>query len=105
MYVRPFPAGDGLWPVSGNGGRAARWSRDGKELFYLEGNTLMAASVSTKPTFSLGSVARLFEGASIHYEVDLDGQAFILPERVGAAPSPVIQIVQNWYEEFRDREQ
>ena len=65
----------------------------------------MAASVSTKPTFSLGSVARLFEAASRYYDVELDGQAFILPERVGAAPNPIIQIVQNWHEEFRDREQ
>ena len=65
----------------------------------------MAAAVSMKPTFSLGSVARLFEVASPHYDVGLDGQAFILPERVGAAPNPIIQIVQNWHEEFRDREQ
>jgi len=105
IYVSPFPAGDRVWSVSGNGGVRARWSRDGKELFYLEDNTLMAASVSTKPTFSLGSVARLFEAASPYYDVELDGQAFILLERVGAAPNPIIQIVQNWYEEFREREQ
>ncbi len=115
IYVSPFPAGDSVSPVSGNGGRQVRWSRDGKELFYLEGNTLMAASVSTKPTFSLGPVARLFdhlrftrgegeEGEPL-YDVELDGQAFILPERERTAPKPIIQIVQNWYEQFRDREQ
>jgi serine/threonine-protein kinase len=104
IYVRPFPAGDSVSSVSGNRGRNARWSRDGKELFYLEGNTLMAASVSTKPTFSLGSVARLFETASPDYDVELDGQAFILPERVGAAPNPIIQIVENWHAEFRERD-
>ena len=31
---------------------ARRWSRDGKELFYVEGDTLMAAKVTTTPSFS-----------------------------------------------------
>ena len=37
VYVRPFPQGGGKWQISANGGRSHLWSRDGKELFYVEG--------------------------------------------------------------------
>jgi len=35
VYVQSFPAGNGKWQVSTNGGVQPRWRRDGKELFYL----------------------------------------------------------------------
>ena len=92
-----------------------RWSRDGKELFYVEGETLVAVSVSSGSSFSVGSATRLFEhpgllpaGNYAPYDVSVDGQRFILAETVGEgadAPEPSIRVVQNWFAEFRDREQ
>ena len=41
--------------MSGNGGNQPRWSKDGKELFYVEGDMLIAAAVRPTPSFSLGS--------------------------------------------------
>ncbi len=52
LYVRPFPKGQGRWRISTNGARQARWRRDGKELFYIEEDTLVAVGVKTQPTFS-----------------------------------------------------
>ena len=115
IYVRPFPEGGGRIAVSSNGGTQPRWSRDGKEIFYVEGTTLVAVAVSTRPSFSVGSVTRLFEHRALltslwpfaRYDVSGDGQRFVLPvpvdEEVEDAVS--IHIIQNWYEEFRDREQ
>ena len=37
VYVQPFPEGGRKVTVSSNGGTQVRWSRDGKELFYVEG--------------------------------------------------------------------
>ena len=115
VYVQPFPEGGRKVTVSSNGGTRARWSRDGKELVYVEGNTLVAVSVSTAPSFSVGSATRLFEhpglGAGFAYtpyDVSADGQRFILAEPVeeGAeTPEPSIRVVQNWFAEFRGREQ
>lgn len=114
VYVRPFPEGGRKVTVSSNGGTQVRWSRDGKELFYVEGATLVAVSVSSGPAFSAGSVARLFEHLSLtgsyypQYDVSADGRRFILAESAGLgseAPQPSIRVVMNWYEEFRDREQ
>ena len=116
VYVRPFPEGGSRSTVSSNGGSQPRWSQDGKELFYVEGSTLMAVSVSSGPTFSVGSPRPLFENPNLtggpgslsypKYDVSADGRQFVLPERVDLgeeAPEPSIRVVQNWFEQFRDR--
>ena len=115
VYVQPFPEGGRKVTVSSNGGTKVRWSRDGKELFYVEGETLVAVSVSRGSSFSVGSATRLFEHPGLRpgfnyalYDVSPDGQRFILAEPVGGgadAPEPSIRVVQNWFAEFRDREQ
>ena len=114
VYVQPFPAGGRTSQVSTNGGGAPRWNKDGNELFYVEGDTLIRVAVSTTPSFSVGSMAPLFSHSSFGisltntwpYDVAADGQRFVLVEPVenDEAKPPAIHIVQNWYEEFRDRQ-
>ncbi len=113
IYVLPFPEGGSKTTVSNNGGRQARWSRDGKELFYVEGGTLMAVSVESGPDFSVGAPTALFDHPSLaaglslaQYDVSADGKRFLLAEPVNAeTQQPAIRIVQNWHEEFKDRQQ
>ena len=115
VYVQPFPEGGRKVTVSSNGGTKVRWSRDGKELFYVEGQTLVAVSVSSGSSFSVGLATRLFEHQGLRpgdnyapYDVSADGQRFILAEPVGLVadgPEPSIRVVQNWFAEFRDRQQ
>ena len=117
VYVRPFPDGTaGKWQVSVNGGGQPRWRSDGKELYYVEDSTMMAVSVSTEPTFTPGQPQLLFESADLissdgttTYEVAADGERFVTVSPVADADEEAvprtIRIVQNWYEEFRDREQ
>jgi Tol biopolymer transport system component len=117
IYVQPFPEGAAKWPVSTNGGSQPRWSADGTELFYVEGSTLMAVAVSTEGSFTIGPPQRLFESEDllariingVSYDVFPDGQRFVMIEPVvdsdEEATEPSIRIVENWYEEFRDREQ
>ena len=116
VYVQPFPEGGRKETVSNSGGKGVRWSRDGKELFYVQGEMLMAVSVSTEGEFSAGSPEPLFEHPGLRsvlsypsYDVSLDGQRFILTEPVGyeatEAPPATIRVVLNWFTQFRDREQ
>jgi hypothetical protein len=99
--------------VSANGGRQPRWRGDGKELFYVESNALMAVSVTTADGFSAGERQRLFEaapgaleGRGHRYTVTPDGQKFILVEDVEGdqATIPTIQVTQNWFAEFKGRQ-
>jgi serine/threonine protein kinase len=62
VYVRSFPAGNGQWQVSTNGGVQPRWRRDGKELFYLAlDRKLMAVPVRGVSTLEFGAGVPLFE--------------------------------------------
>jgi len=113
VYVQPFPESGHRVTVSTNGGTAPRWSRDGRELFYVEGQTLVAVSVSTEGALTVGEATRLFEDPSLNtgtdttsFDVSADGRQFILAEPLETgvnAPKPSIHIVLNWYEEFRGR--
>ena len=110
LYVTRFPDAERKWPVSTNGARQPRWRRDGSELYYAEGTTLVAAAVRTRPDFSVERTTRLFDagilgGGDVHsYDVSADGQRFVLPEPVEGGKPAKIRVVMNWYEEFRDRE-
>jgi Tol biopolymer transport system component len=53
IYVRSFPdVNKGRWQISASGGDSPLWSPDGRELFYLNGDAVMAVSVTTGPTLS-----------------------------------------------------
>ena len=115
IYIRSFPDGTGVRRVSSNGGTQVRWRKDGKELFYVEGDSLMGVPVATTPTLAIGTPQELFSdgslrfsqlGSWLNYDVTSDGQRFVLREQeTGAAASEIkLRVVQNWYEEFRDRE-
>ena len=112
VMVREFPEGEGRWQVSANGGVQPRWSRDGTELFYIEDNTLTAVQVSLSPNFVVGEAQPLFDAPLLgrstwDYDVSADGRFvivdFVQPEEM-LTHTPSIHIIENWYEEFRDRE-
>ena len=110
VYVRSFPNGDGKWRVSINGGAGPRWRRDGRELFYTEGNKLMAVPVATQLRFSPGTPAPLFENDTLQsfnpqYDVAADGQRFIVRERLVSEKPLAIHVVNNWFEEFRRQQE
>lgn len=110
LYVRPFPQGDRQWAVSRNGAGQPRWARNGRELFYLEPGMLMSVPVRTTPDFSAAAPVPLFAHAGFgnwwdaNYDVSADGERFLLPQRVaGPGKERLIHVVQNWFEEFRNR--
>ena len=111
IYVRPFPKGTGKWQVSSNGGNHPRWGSDGRELFYVSGDELIFVPVTLDANFSAKSPASLFEDRFLSsgsfappYDVSADGRSFLVREQIEDAQEPVIRVVQNWFEEFRDRE-
>ncbi len=114
IYVRPFPEGTGKWQVSINGGTQPRWRKDGSELFYVQEDQLIAVSVSTVRGFSSGTPKLLFRDRWLRspfpkqrYDVSADGLAFVLREEaeLDAGKRPAIRVVQNWFAEFKAREQ
>ena len=111
VYVGSFPDGIGKRQISSGGGTQPRWSRDGKEIFYVERDTLMAVGVTTTPSFSTESPQVLFDhpgliagGVDPRYDVASDGRRFVLRETLQGDKPISIHVVQNWFAEFKDRQ-
>jgi Tol biopolymer transport system component len=54
ISVRPFPDPGGKFAISTDGGSEPRWSRDGRELFYRNGDKMMAVTMATGSTPNSG---------------------------------------------------
>jgi len=112
IYVRPFPSLEGKRQISANGGMAARWRGDGRELFYLTsgGSRLVSVQISiagstlnySAPTelFDTGYVVLNHGGGSFHhYAVSPDGQRFLIPRPNSVSGEPgstPITVILNW---------
>jgi eukaryotic-like serine/threonine-protein kinase len=112
VFVRPFPAvASGKWQISTAGGSAPRWSRQGDELFFLDGaNDMQAVRVATKEAFEILGKQRLFSANGYFvspwaqaYDVSPDGKRFLML-RVGSSSGAVpisVVLVQNFLAELQ----
>jgi serine/threonine-protein kinase len=60
VYVASFPETRARVSVSSGGGAEPRWSADGSELFFRNGNTILSVKTRTTPTFEFASAVDLF---------------------------------------------
>jgi Tol biopolymer transport system component len=112
IYVRPFPdVATARWQVSANGGINPVWARNGQELFYINGRGEMA-SVALKPgaTFTPGDPRALFSvsqftvnGNAGVFDVSPDGKRFLMVRPVAGLGETELVVVQNWFEELKQR--
>jgi Tol biopolymer transport system component len=109
IYVASYPNPAEKIAVSTDGGHRPRWSRDGRELFYRQGEALMAVSVDAGATFRAGKPRRLFAGPyqgesqEMAFDVSPDSQRFLMIKSDAAANLRQINVVQNWFEELKGR--
>ena len=105
VYVQSFPAAGGRWMISSDTGSGSAhrpvWKRDGRELFYLRGSSIVAVPVSTESGFSFGEPKVLFginvAAANGYFAPSEDGQKILTnefpptdQEKIGA------RLIQNW---------
>jgi len=108
IYVRPFPnVEDGRWQISLDGGEQPLWSRNSQELFYRNGDAMMAVEIQTDAGFVAGRPEVLFTGQYLLMldrggrDYDYDGERFLMVKQVEdtTAASEII-VVQNWFDEL-----
>ena len=110
VWVRPFPGPGSPTRVSPAGGHDPVWARNGRELFYQQGQKLMAAEVTgSSGALQFKTPHLLFEGGFISwepnaprsYDVSPDGR-FLMIE-----PTPTysqrLNVVINWGQELKAR--
>ena len=105
IYIRAFPGPDRKRPVSTEGGTHPIWNRNGKELFYRNGNKMMVVDVSTRPDLTLSQPRLLFERqfafqttTIASHDVSPDGQRFVMVK--DASDSGRLNVVLNWFDEL-----
>jgi Tol biopolymer transport system component len=105
VYLRHYPGPEGRWTVSTAGGTAPIWNHTGNELFYRNGNKMMAVSVATTPDVTLTTPRVIFEGlysygstvALANYDVSADGQRFLMVKNESGVAH--LSVVLNWFSE------
>jgi len=106
LWVRRYPGLDAAVRVSPNGGAHPVWAKNGRELFYLEGDKLMRVRVGpdTHTRFAYEAPVMLIEKSFVHqgqppsFDVAADGRLLML-DRVPPGPPAPIEVIVNW----RDR--
>jgi len=99
--------GEGKWQVSTTGGMEPHWRSDGRELFYLDGATLMAVDVKLDgASFESGQPRPLFKVSlpaqprRTRYAVTRDGQRFLV-NRLLEQGSEILEVLVNGLPERR----
>jgi Tol biopolymer transport system component len=62
VYVQAFPGPGPKIQISSDGGTDPVWKRNGGELYYRNGDSMMAVAVSTAPTYKAGRPQVLWRG-------------------------------------------
>ena len=100
IYVSPYPPTGVKMSVSGDSGGSPRWSRDGRELFFLTFDRRLVA-VPVAPTgLSVGAPRTLFAlpGRRLwkDYDVSLDGKRFLAIVTDVLSEEQPLTVVTNW---------
>ncbi len=105
IYVQSYPGGANRIPVSTGGGILPMWSPDGKELFYVTGDAVVA--VPLRPDGSFGAPQRLFDRSTMlfnhrfhSYGVSHDGKRFLVILRDPGSVPRQLNVILNWTDEI-----
>jgi Tol biopolymer transport system component len=100
IYVQSYPGGTSRIPVSNGGGSQPRWSPDGKDLFYVTGDAVVAVAV--RPDGSFGAPRRLFDRSNLllgkyhSFDVSPDGKRFLMIQRDPGSVPRQLNVILNW---------
>jgi Tol biopolymer transport system component len=108
IYIQSSGATGGKWQISSGGGVRPVWPRNDPEIFYRNGNKLMAVPVKTSPSFSAGTPQTLFQAdyfSSGHdFDATPDGKHFFFIKSLTEASAPTeLRVVLNWAQDLAGR--
>jgi eukaryotic-like serine/threonine-protein kinase len=122
VWVRPYQEvkGESEWKISEEGGNSPLWSPVSQELFYRNGDAVMAVSYKNEPGFKHETPKVVFRGAYVNakliwqpdgefspWDISPDGKRFLMIKELSANSSAEgprrINIVLNWFEELKQK--
>src|SRR5712692_8709828 len=111
VYVQTYSGPYRRWQISTRGGFDPVWAKDGRELFYLENNKMIAVPLEFQPGFHLGKPQVLFEGryepgldGFPPYDVSADGKRFLFVKPSKGMPTAnEIDVTVGWGAELQSK--
>ena len=109
VYARPLPGPGAKVQISAEGGKEPAWSRDGREIFFRNGDRMMSAPVKTGMELQVGRPTTLFSVPGLltlpflefrQYDAAPDGQSFVMLQVPPAPPTEAPVLVSNWFTEL-----
>jgi hypothetical protein len=108
ILVTTFPVPTESFRISSTGGDDPQWRADGRELYYIDDQTLMAVSIQGGTTFAAGKPEPLFRAvfnpqslaSGSVYAPTADGQRFLVDESTRTDERLLI-VTMNWTLENR----
>jgi Tol biopolymer transport system component len=101
VYVVAFGGGQGKWQVSANAGELPSWSKDGKELYYVD----LAFNLFAVPVKDIGGalqfgmpqklVSNWTFPSYVFYDISPDGKKILLP-RMSQQVSQSVTVISNF---------
>jgi eukaryotic-like serine/threonine-protein kinase len=107
IYLEPFPGLGQRVAISNDGGMFPRWANDGRELFYRQGDAVMAVTWDMPRGVLVGKPRRLFAGPytgagqSPEFDVAPNGKRFVMVKSDPKSTLNQLTVVQNWVQLIR----
>ena len=104
VIVQPYPATGGVFQISRDLGSEPLWRSDGKELFFLNTQGLMAVTIDVAHGFHAGAPRLLFQAplvgrigiAGRQYGVTRDGQRFLMNLPQQESKPQTLTVTTDW---------
>ena len=104
VYLQPFPGLGNKTRISDAGGDFPVWARGGRELFYVNGDAMMAVTIDATPSSPPGRPHLLFRKATTGaYDVSSDGRFLMIEGRSSESAARPVTVVMNWFDELKSR--
>jgi serine/threonine protein kinase len=110
LFIRPFPINDTKIQVSLGDGLFPQWSSDGGELYYREGNKIMAAKIQTVPQLKVISRRLVCESPQVSFSSDQrdftvasDGRILMLKSPEDQSKPIKLNVIVNWFTELKNK--
>jgi serine/threonine protein kinase len=110
LFIRPFPVNDSKIQVSLSNVFFPQWSSDGSELYYREGNKIMAAKIQVTPELKVISRRIVCESPQISTGIDQrdftvasDGRILMLKSPEDQSKPIKLNVIVNWFTELKNK--
>ncbi|HEY8130306.1 MAG TPA: hypothetical protein VII12_00325 [Thermoanaerobaculia bacterium] len=96
IYVRPFPGSGSPRPVSTKGGRQARFSTNGRRIYFVDGAKLMVAGFNADGSTSEPTVAFELRDGISGFQPMPSGDRFLMLLQNEVDASPPARVIVGW---------